>query len=100
MKQTAVEQFIEQLEKQGESWENMSIGRIQISIKVEDYINLINQAKEVEKQQQDEFAIEFTEWCNDNYFRMGNTNIWLESKDFEIPIKYTTKELLEIFKNK
>jgi hypothetical protein len=51
MKQTAVEQFIEQLEKQGESWENMSIGRIQISIKVEDYLNLINQAKEIEKQQ-------------------------------------------------
>lgn len=51
MKQTAVEQFIEQLEKQGESWENMSIGRIQISIKVEDYLNLINQAKEMEKEQ-------------------------------------------------
>jgi hypothetical protein len=60
----------------------------------------LEQAKEMEKQQQDEFAIEFTEWCNDNYFRMGNTNIWLESKDFEIPIKYTTKELLEIFKTR
>ncbi len=60
----------------------------------------IEKAKEMETQQQDEYAIEFTEWCNDNYFRMGNTNIWLESKDFEIPIKYTTKELLETFKNK
>jgi fructose-1-phosphate kinase PfkB-like protein len=51
MKQTAVELFIEQLEAQGESWENVSIGRIQISIKVEDYLKLIEQAKEMEKQQ-------------------------------------------------
>jgi hypothetical protein len=49
--QTAVELFIEQLEAQGESWENVSIGRIQISIKVEDYLKLIDQAKEMEKQQ-------------------------------------------------
>jgi hypothetical protein len=50
-KQTAVEKFIEQLEEQGESWENVSIGRIQISIKVEDYLDLIKQTKEKEKQQ-------------------------------------------------
>jgi hypothetical protein len=49
--QTAVELFIEQLEAQGESWENVSIGRIQISITVEDYLKLIDQAKEMEKQQ-------------------------------------------------
>jgi hypothetical protein len=51
MKQTAVEKFIQQIEEQGESWENVSIGRIQISIKVEDYLDLIEQAKEMEKQQ-------------------------------------------------
>jgi hypothetical protein len=51
MKQTAVEQFIEQLEKQGESWENVSIGRIQISIKVEDYLKIKEQAKEMEHEQ-------------------------------------------------
>jgi hypothetical protein len=48
---TAVELFIEQLEAQGESWENVSIGRIQISIKVEDYLKLKDQAKEMEKEQ-------------------------------------------------
>ena len=48
---TAVEKFIEQLEKQGESWENVSIGRIQISIKVEDYLKLKEQAKKMEKEQ-------------------------------------------------
>ena len=48
---TAVEQFIEQLEEQGDSWENVSIGRIQISIKVEDYLELQRQAKEIEKEQ-------------------------------------------------
>ena len=51
MKETAVELFIEQLEAQGESWENVSIGRIQISIKVEDYLKLKDQAKEMEKEQ-------------------------------------------------
>jgi len=50
-KQTAVEKFIEQLEDQGDSWENVSIGRIQISIKVEDYLKLKEQAKEMEKEQ-------------------------------------------------
>lgn len=51
MEKTALEQFIEQLEKQGDSWENVSIGRIQISIDVEDYLKLQTQAKEMEKQQ-------------------------------------------------
>lgn len=57
---TAVEQFIEQLEKQGDSWENVSIGRIQISIKVEDYIELQRQAKEMEEKQMIEFASYYT----------------------------------------
>lgn len=50
-KQTAVEFLIDQLESKGESWENVSIGRIQISIKVEDYLELQKQAKEMEKEQ-------------------------------------------------
>ncbi len=50
-KQTAVEFLINQLESKGKSWENVSIGRIQISIKVEDYLELQKQAKEMEKQQ-------------------------------------------------
>jgi len=59
---TAVEQFIEQLEQQGDSWENASIGRINISIKVEDYLKLIQQAKEMEK----ENTIDFAETCLQN----------------------------------
>jgi hypothetical protein len=47
---TAVEQFIEQLEQQGNSWENASIGRMNISILIEDYLKLIEQAKEMEKE--------------------------------------------------
>ena len=58
MKQTAVEQFIEQLEKQGDSWENASMGTINISIKVEDYLQLKKQAKEMEKERMIEFARE------------------------------------------
>ena len=52
--QTAVEQFIEQLEEKGDVWENASMKRIEISIKVEDYLKLINQAKEMEKEQIEE----------------------------------------------
>ena len=50
-KQTAVEWFIEQLQQKGDAWVNVSIGRMQISIKEEEYIDLINQAKAMKKQQ-------------------------------------------------
>ena len=57
-KQTAVEWLVEQIEEKGESWENVSIGRTQISIKVEDYLNLIAQAKAMERVQiEDAFDI-------------------------------------------
>ena len=46
----------------------------------------------------DEFAIGFAEWCDDNYFRMGNTSFWAESMDWDNDNKFTTKELLEIYK--
>ena len=51
MKQTAVEWLIDQLEKKGDASVNMSIGRMQISIIEEDYINLLEQAKEIFEQQ-------------------------------------------------
>jgi hypothetical protein len=47
---TAVEQFIEKLEDQ-ELWQNMSMQTINISIKIEDYLKLIEQAKQMEKKQ-------------------------------------------------
>jgi hypothetical protein len=46
----------------------------------------------------DEFAIDFAEWCDNNYFRMGNTSFWAESMDWDNDNKFTTKELLEIYK--
>ena len=46
----------------------------------------------------EEFAIGFAEWCDDNYFRMGNTSFWAESMDWDNDNKFTTKELLEIYK--
>jgi hypothetical protein len=46
----------------------------------------------------DDYAIEFAEWCDNDYFRMGNTNIWSHTTDWEDNLKFTTKELLEIFK--
>jgi hypothetical protein len=51
------------------------------------YKNLINQAKEIEKQQQDEFAIGFVEWIHKNDYCIA----FYFKQD-------TTKELLEIYK--
>ena len=51
-KQTAVEWLINQLETKGDAWVNMSIDKIQISIKEEEYINLIQQAKAMESNEQ------------------------------------------------
>ena len=58
MEKTVVEQFIEQLEKQGDSWENMSMGMVYISIKVDDYLKLKERAKQMEKQQLYDFYIQ------------------------------------------
>ncbi len=44
------------------------------------------------------FAIGFAEWCDNNYFRMGNTSFWAESMDWDNDNKFTTKELLEMYK--
>ena len=50
-KMTAVQWFIEQLEQKGDASENVSIRRIQISVDVSDYLKLIRQAKQMEKEQ-------------------------------------------------
>ena len=44
----------------------------------------------------DKFAIGFTHWCTRHYIRLGNTVIWEDSYDGN---KYTTHQLLEIYKN-
>jgi hypothetical protein len=85
---SAVELYIEQLEVQGESWENVSIGRIQISIKVEDYLNLKEQAKEIESSQ----ATEYAKWSIEIYNLTGRFftySEWLkddpkDQEDYEI----------------
>lgn len=47
----------------------------------------------------DKFAIEFAEWCDDNYFKNGKGNSnWSASMDWDDDEKFTTKELLGIFK--
>lgn len=49
--------------------------------------------------QADDYAIEFAEWCDDNYFKNGKGNSnWSASMDWDNDEKFTTKELLEIFK--
>jgi len=50
-KQTAVQWFIEQLEQKGDASENLYVRRVQISIDTSDYLKLIRQAKQMEKEQ-------------------------------------------------
>jgi hypothetical protein len=46
----------------------------------------------------DEFAIEFTDWCEDNYFPSSGRSLWFDTPNFDIGKKFTTRELLEIYK--
>lgn len=78
MKQTSVEWLAERLE----------------SITQE----LFLEAKEMEKQQQDELAIEFAEWCDSKTTQVskGEWANWInDAKNC-----FSSKELLEKFKNK
>jgi hypothetical protein len=75
MEQTAVEYLVELLNNLNDDFN--------LAFKDE-----IEQAKEMEKQQKDDFAIEFSEWC---------LNSLLNGEE---PKAETMKELLEIFKNK
>jgi hypothetical protein len=83
MKQTAVEWLMEQF----------------FSTKRESTVEeIIEQAKEMEKQQQEKFAVGFGEWINNNRINLitHRTEIIWHHSNLEMWI--TTKELLEIYK--
>ena len=91
-KQTAVEYIEEYLRFKGLIVNDKNVPQALIGV--------INQAKEMEKQQQDEFAIGFVEWFtsekSEYSIMYGN-----QDKRFATFTKeYTTKQLLEQFKNK
>lgn len=68
---------------------------------IEKSINIRYEVLEPEKFEQiaNDYAIEFAEWCDDNYFKNGKGNSnWSASMDWDDNEKFTTKELLEIFK--
>jgi hypothetical protein len=50
-KQTALDFFIDELESKGDCWENVSIGKVQISIPSNEYYALKTLAKQKEKEQ-------------------------------------------------
>jgi hypothetical protein len=51
MSQSSIEFLINQIEQQGDAWENASIHRIQISIDTSDYLMLKQQAKAMHKRE-------------------------------------------------
>jgi hypothetical protein len=79
-KQTAVEWLVQELKK---STNYRGLQNIGIT-----HQELIDQAKEMDKEQQDTFAIEFAEWYENDVLAKG---------DYEMIAK-DKKELLEIFK--
>jgi hypothetical protein len=83
------------MEKSAVEWleENLDVD-IRLFIHCKD---VFKQAKEIEKQQKDEFVIEFSEWKDINciYYDGWNIRVPLGDKYNDI---YTNKELLEIYK--
>jgi hypothetical protein len=51
-----------------------------------------------ERSYSEEDMLNFAEWCDDNYFRIGTTSFWAESLFDEKAIAYKTEELLEIYR--
>jgi hypothetical protein len=74
MKQTAVEWLINELTKNG------------FNFKL--YKKEIEKAEEMEKQQSDDYAIEFAEWCRGNYD-------FIKKEDYTILLKKFKKEKYE-----
>jgi hypothetical protein len=59
----------------------------------------INGAKwQQERSYSEEDMLNFAEWCDDNYFRIGTTSFWAKSLFDEKAIAYKTEELLEIYR--
>jgi hypothetical protein len=91
MKQSAVELLIEQIKLKADSIAtNTQLNRSIKGVYV-DCLIMARQTKEMEKQQQDEFAIEFLDSIKE-YERENGSRICFDERD--------SKELLEIFKNK
>jgi hypothetical protein len=82
MKQTAVEWLFEELHsiEKFKNYDDSVKGYLLHKI------NSHKQAKEIERQQQDEFAIGFKDWCNINEGRVNYSQ------------NHNTKELLQIYK--
>jgi len=59
---------------------------------------LFQQAKEMEKQQQDEFAIGFAKWNSYKYKYLPNKGWFGNSYELEMGIFKSSKQLLEIYK--
>jgi len=97
MKQTAVEFLIEQIKSKADKLpNNTKENRMAKGIYV-DCLLMVKQAKEMESQQKDKFAIDFYNWiCSEEAVDL--------IQDLQIVGELnkivTTEELLEIFKNK
>jgi len=86
IKQTAVKWFFDEIIKT--YWDYMTSERQD---------ELFEKAEEIEKQQQDEYAIGFAEWFTDNTLRV-DLDGYKTFGDTDETKPHTIKELLEIYK--
>jgi hypothetical protein len=85
---TAVEWLYDQLDNELELYNSQWL-------KIE---KIVEQAKEMEKQQQDDFAIGFAEWNSYKYKYLPNKGWFGNSYELEMGIFKSSKQLLEIYK--
>jgi hypothetical protein len=48
----------------------------------------------------EEFAVNFTDWCEDYYYPSSTKGIWFDKPDFDNAKQFLTRELLQIYKDK
>ena len=95
MKQTAVEFIVHKL---GVLNRERKDKLVDVETFLHQKIDLIKEAKEMEKQQQDDFAIEFAEWFTNEKSEYSIMYGNQEKRFATFTKDYTAKELLEIYK--
>lgn len=96
MKQTAVEWYIENVKSIEIEYLDDKITTTELDVIID---NLGEQAKEMERQQQDDFAIGFAEWCIKKRIDFFDSTEIGETYTINgFVSKYKMSELLEMFK--
>ena len=64
----------------------------------EHYEGMVEQVAIAHEKIADEYAIEFTDWCENTYYPSSVKGTWFDHFDFDNATKFSTKQLLQIYK--